>query len=327
MSEDSIAAQSRIDAAEREVLRADRRLAKTAAQLKTHASRLSSYSAPLAVAGGLVALRVLKRAFRQRKDARPASVVRPVRAGLTALLLRMGLPAVMGFARQQADTFANPAQGMSGSLPPPRVSATLDSVRFAGRWFEVSCLRPLDEREAARQMGEQLSLVVVPDATGFEVQVTTRDAAQSSHSVKQRTRRRHGRLRAEDPAHPAQLSITLAPSWLHWLPAVWGDYWVLEIGRNYGFALVGDKDRSDLRVLARAPSIDPTVHDQLMHTAREEGYPVDRMSMRGPVETHAGAAAGAAAVPHAAAAAPAPAAAPENSSLARPGSAGIRSAG
>jgi len=284
MSEDAAATQTRIDAAEHEVMRADARLARTAAQMKSHACKLSSYSAPLAVAGGYVALRVLRRSFRRRKASGSVPGVRPARAGLTALLLRMGLPATMGFMRQQADNYGKPGRAMGKGLPLPRVSSALDRARFSGRWYEVSCLRPQDDTAASPLAGEEMSVTLVPDATGFDVEVATQYRGSGSSrraAANPRRRVRHGRLRADDPVlHPAQLSITFAPAWLHWLPAVWGDYWVLEVGRNYGFALVGDRERTDLRVLSRTPTIDPTVYDQLMRTARADGYPVDRMTLR-----------------------------------------------
>jgi len=42
---------------------------------------------------------------------------------------------------------------------------------------------------------------------------------------------------------------------LSWLPQVWGDYWVIDLDRDYQYAVVGEPSRKYLWVLARTPML------------------------------------------------------------------------
>lgn len=43
-----------------------------------------------------------------------------------------------------------------------------------------------------------------------------------------------------------------------------GDYWIIELGDNYEYAVVSDPSRKSLWILSRAPEIDQTVLEDLM---------------------------------------------------------------
>ena len=133
----------------REVALADIALCDDLARFKAHAGRMGSYSAPISVMGGLVALKLMRRIFRQRARAPAISAAAPAKAGFAALVLRFALPAVAGFARERALAWQGSAADRSGFAGPgagaprttralPRVSASLDRTRFSGRWFEVA---------------------------------------------------------------------------------------------------------------------------------------------------------------------------------------------
>ncbi|SMF19038.1 lipocalin family protein [Pseudobacteriovorax antillogorgiicola] len=55
--------------------------------------------------------------------------------------------------------------------------------------------------------------------------------------------------------------------------AVEGDYWVLEVGENYEYALVGNPARTNLFVIARGPELDLDVYNDLLSlAAMKHGY-------------------------------------------------------
>ena len=49
--------------------------------------------------------------------------------------------------------------------------------------------------------------------------------------------------------------------------AVRGDYWVLELGDNYEYALVGDPSKTNLFILSREPSLPQSTIDMLLEKA------------------------------------------------------------
>lgn len=133
--------------AEREVEAADLALRTSVERFRTHAARAGSYSAPLGIFGGLVAYRMFRRALRRRPGpSAMQAATAPAKAGIAALLLRLALPSVAGFVREKASEWQGQAPGATraGVRPAarvlPRVSASLDRARFAGRWFEVGTL-------------------------------------------------------------------------------------------------------------------------------------------------------------------------------------------
>jgi apolipoprotein D and lipocalin family protein len=281
-----------LQAAERDVATADAALWAGVDRLKGHAGRAGSYSAPLGAfgaLGALVAFKLLWRAAKRGSRRSPVATSMPARAGIAALLLRLALPGIVGFVREHARAWQAPAADRSGSVgrgpggararaarPLPRVSASLDRARFAGRWFEVAHLSgdgPGDERVAG---GGQASMVLVPVPDGFAVERAT-VVAHGRHGS--RVRVRSGVLRRTGPsARASELSLSFAPSWARWAPSAWHDYWILEVDTAYTFALVGDRARSALTVLSRSPSLGDVAWNQLLATAAEEGYPVEHLS-------------------------------------------------
>ena len=52
-----------------------------------------------------------------------------------------------------------------------------------------------------------------------------------------------------------------------------GDYWVLELGADYEYALVGNPSRNSLFILARDKQIDQALFDELLDlAANKHGY-------------------------------------------------------
>ncbi|EFJ16014.1 hypothetical protein SELMODRAFT_155397 [Selaginella moellendorffii] len=55
---------------------------------------------------------------------------------------------------------------------------------------------------------------------------------------------------------------------------VTGDYWVMAIGDDYEWALVGQPSRSLLWVLGRKPELSDEIYSKLMELAKEQGYDI-----------------------------------------------------
>lgn len=280
-----------LHAAEREVAEADFLLRADYERLKAHAGKAGSYSAPLGALGALVAYKVFRRALRRRpKRSALSAAAAPAKVGVAALFLRMGLPGVLAYARDQAmawhahgadrSAFPGPGAGIApGARPLPRVSASLDRARFAGRWFEVARLAGTPPTGGPSPAVAAATLVLVPVPDGFDVErLTTVSSARRGTRVGSRC----GVLRPTDPAgRDSELSLSWAPSWSRWLPIAWSDFWILEVDTAYTFALVGDRGRATLSVLSRSPALDEAAWRQLLATASEEGYPVERLERTG----------------------------------------------
>jgi apolipoprotein D and lipocalin family protein len=87
----------------------------------------------------------------------------------------------------------------------------------------------------------------------------------------------------EVPGQPGagRLEVRFAPDWLAWLPAVWAEYWILKLDRDYQVALVGTPDRRCLWVLSRAPVLDVAMLHAELDYARTLGFEVDKVELTG----------------------------------------------
>lgn len=57
----------------------------------------------------------------------------------------------------------------------------------------------------------------------------------------------------------------------------WGNYWIIDLGSNYEFAVVGDPSRDYLWILSRTPTMAPTVYEGIIARLPAQGYEVERL--------------------------------------------------
>jgi apolipoprotein D and lipocalin family protein len=74
-----------------------------------------------------------------------------------------------------------------------------------------------------------------------------------------------------------RLKVRFASGWLSFLPWVWGDHWILELDREYRFALVGEPSRKYLWILDREPAMDAQDYDALAASAARLGFDTSRL--------------------------------------------------
>ncbi|MGK0367477.1 MAG: apolipoprotein D and lipocalin family protein [Thermoproteota archaeon] len=56
-----------------------------------------------------------------------------------------------------------------------------------------------------------------------------------------------------------------------------GKYWVLALGENYEYSVVGDPSRKYLWILSRTPKMDSGLYDELVAIARGKGFEVKNL--------------------------------------------------
>lgn len=146
----------------------------------------------------------------------------------------------------------------------------VDLKQYAGRWYEQARLPQRFQRDCTTDVTADYTLL--PDG-GIRVinQCRTKDGGEKMAEGL-------GRLaRGVEPPDPARLEVRFAPAWTAWLPAVWGDYWIIRLEGDYEYSLVGTPDRESLWVLSRDEKADQAVVDRLLEYARSLGFPVEQM--------------------------------------------------
>lgn len=55
------------------------------------------------------------------------------------------------------------------------------------------------------------------------------------------------------------------------------DYWIIDLGPDYDYLVVGSPQRDMLWIMARTPSLSPELYQQIVQRAADLGYPVQRL--------------------------------------------------
>jgi apolipoprotein D and lipocalin family protein len=150
---------------------------------------------------------------------------------------------------------------------PPATVAHVDLARYEGRWFEIARYPNRFQSQCASDV--TATYARRPDGTIGVVNACRRSDGSIDSA--------DGVARVTDPSSNAKLEVRFAPAALAWLPAVWGDYWILHLDPGYRFALVGAPSREYLWVLSRTPSLSDADFARLAEAARRAGYDPARL--------------------------------------------------
>ena len=144
----------------------------------------------------------------------------------------------------------------------------VDLARYAGRWYEIARLPNRFQDQCVGDVAATYTLR--PDE---RVTVVNECRRQDG-----RTARVEGVARRADDKGPAsRLKVRFAPAWLSFLPLVWGDYWIVELDRDYRHAVVGDPSRKYLWILSRSPEMDDATYESLAASAGRLGFDAARL--------------------------------------------------
>jgi apolipoprotein D and lipocalin family protein len=140
---------------------------------------------------------------------------------------------------------------------PPLDVADVDLGRFQGRWYEIAKL-PRRTEEGCE--GTTATYRLSPDG---------KLDLQSECKVDGVTRRMIAQAIVSDPQVPGKLSLDIG--------GFYGDYWVLEVGKDYEYAVVGHPTRSYLWILSRTPTLPQDDLTRIVDGARQRQFDVSRL--------------------------------------------------
>jgi apolipoprotein D and lipocalin family protein len=161
-----------------------------------------------------------------------------------------------------------PADAARPSAPAVAAIEALDVPRYMGTWYELA---KLPNRFQAKCVGDtSAQYELQPGATVRVVNRCRLEDGRMDEAV--------GVARQLGGATSPKLQVRFAPWWLSWLPAVWGDYWVLDLDPDYRLAAVGDPRREYLWILSRTPTVPEAAYEALTQRLRDkQGFDVSRL--------------------------------------------------
>ena len=144
---------------------------------------------------------------------------------------------------------------------PLDVAEGVDLVRFQGQWFEIG----------------KLPRITQADCTGTTAFYTVRDGGLDVvhqcrlHTLDGELHSRTARAVVNDPTVTAKMKIDVG--------GFFGDYWVLEVGEHYEYAVVGHPSRDYLWILSRTPSMEQDKLDGILARAREKKFDTSKVEL------------------------------------------------
>ncbi len=152
---------------------------------------------------------------------------------------------------------------------PPALQAipSLDVPRYMGRWYEIA---KFPNRFQKQCIGNTTAEYQALEGQQLRVINRCRKAGGTWDEAE-------GLARQIGNPDSARLKVRFAPSWLSFVPFVWGDYWVVDLDKDYQLAAVSEPKREYLWVLSRTPEVAPEKYDALLQRLRAMGLDITKL--------------------------------------------------
>ncbi|CAN5549195.1 lipocalin family protein [soil metagenome] len=139
------------------------------------------------------------------------------------------------------------------------VVKSVDLARSAGRWHEIARLQNRFEKKCADSVTATYTL-----RTDGKIEVVNRCRKSSGEYTT-------AKVKAKIVDQKTNAKLKVAFFW-----PFYGDYWILDLGPNYEYAVEGDPSR-DLWILSRTPRIEESLYQQLLEKRAARGFKTERM--------------------------------------------------
>jgi apolipoprotein D and lipocalin family protein len=130
--------------------------------------------------------------------------------------------------------------------------------KYLGKWYEIAHL-PAKFQEGCNQTTATYTL--------------SKDGSISvlNQSIKNgKMKQAKGKAKVVDNNSNAKLKVTF-----FW--PFYGDYWILKLGDNYDYSIVGTPNRKYLWILSRTPQMDDKLYSILTEYAKSKGFDVNKL--------------------------------------------------
>lgn len=146
-------------------------------------------------------------------------------------------------------------------MKPLKTVDFVDLERYAGEWYEIA-------RYAHRfQKGCLGSKATYRLENNGKITVVN-ECYEESPSEKRRSVK--GKAWVADKKNNAKLRVSF-----FWPFA--GDYWIIDLGRDYEYAVVGHPKRKYLWILSRIPELDRETYESILHRLEQQEYDTSKL--------------------------------------------------
>jgi apolipoprotein D and lipocalin family protein len=147
---------------------------------------------------------------------------------------------------------------VSAPAPPLAVVPQVDLGRYMGTWYEIASYPTRFQKGCAASTA---TYALNPDGTV--------DVLNQCRKEGELTAAR-GTAWVPDPADPAKLRVRF-----FWPFS--GEYWIIDLGPDYEYAVVGHPSRDYLWVLSRTPRMEADLYARILERLKRSGYDPARL--------------------------------------------------
>lgn len=150
----------------------------------------------------------------------------------------------------------------AGSAEPPPLStvASVDLARYLGRWYEIAAF------PQKFQKGCTETVATYALRADGDIDVTN----ECVDCVTGKRRVAHGKAWVTDRTTNAKLRVRF-----FWPFS--GKYWIIDLGKEYEYAVVGHPNREYLWILCRKPVMDAKTYDGIIERLKAASYDVTKL--------------------------------------------------
>jgi len=130
--------------------------------------------------------------------------------------------------------------------------------KYLGKWYEIAHL-PAKFQEGCNETTATYTL-------SKDGSISVLNQATKNGKMKQAK----GKAKVVDKNSNAKLKVTF-----FW--PFYGDYWIIKLGNDYDYSVVGTPNRKYLWILSRTPQMDNKLYSQLIEYVNSKGFDVNKL--------------------------------------------------
>jgi len=147
-----------------------------------------------------------------------------------------------------------------GGASPPVPVAHVELEKYVGLWYEIAKIPNRFQKKCVRGTTAQYSI-----RGDGKIEVINSCVTEDGEIKKAQ-----GIAKVEDRVSNAELKVNFFR--LLGLRLFWGDYWIIGLGDDYQYSIVGTPDRKYGWILSRTPDIAPDVLQSIFEELTNQGY-------------------------------------------------------
>jgi apolipoprotein D and lipocalin family protein len=145
--------------------------------------------------------------------------------------------------------------------------ANVDLDRYKGLWYEIAKIPNRFQRKCTSGTTAQYAL-----RNDGKIDVINRCFDKEGKVIEAR-----GIARIVDTESNAKLKVSFVK--VLGLSLFWGDYWIIGLGEDYEYAIVGTPNRKYGWILSRTPALSQEKLENIFNLLREQGYNPEEFEM------------------------------------------------